>query len=473
MGVGGPITFMGGTLGYSGVNSDLSSRFTAFGSGVTAKIDIGLGTLVTYSDAPLTGDGGLLKLGGGTLALGANATYTGVTTIAAGTLAFGVGATGGTAGMVIGDIANSGLVLFNRSDSIVYSSTISGSGGIEKAGSGELTLNGVQVYGGSTTFTAGTMRVISAGSIGSGSFVFNGGRFTTSGNSALSFANELLFTGSSSFGDTNASYAGALTFSGDGVLTGNRSVTIDSPVTMSGVLSGTYGLTKAGNALLTLSGVNTYSGATNVNAGTLSLSGTVASTVLSVASGATLNAQNGSVIPTAAAVTANGLVNLLNSAVTLQTLLGNGTVALNTTDLTLSNGTFGGGINGTGTLVKTSGGLLTLSGSNGYDGATSVNVGTLTLSGTLASTVLGVSSGATLNAQSGSVLPVATVLTADGLVNLANAAVTLETLLGAGTLALNTTALTLSNGTFSGAINGTGSLLKTSNGLLSLSGSNA
>ncbi|MFN9957798.1 MAG: autotransporter-associated beta strand repeat-containing protein, partial [bacterium] len=80
--------------------------------------------------------------------------------------------------------------------------------------------------------------------------------------------------------------------------------------------------------------------------------------------------------------------------------------------------------------MKASGGLLSLSGSSAYSGATSVNAGTLTLSGTLAGTAVSVANGATLNAQSGSVLPVATVLTADGLVNLANAAVTLETLLG-------------------------------------------
>ena len=263
------------------------------------------------------------------------------------------------------------------------------------------------------------------------------------------------------------------TLLGGGVVDLNTTALTLSNGTFSGAINGTGSLVKTSGGLLTLSGSHAYSGATTVNVGTLTLSGTLASTAVSVASGASLNAQSGSVLPVTTVLTVDGTVNLLNSAVTLQTLLGNGTVALNTTDLTLSNGTFGGGINGTGTLVKTSGGLLTLSGSNSYNGSTSVNAGTLTLSGTLASTVLGVSSGATLNAQSGSALAATTTLTADGLVNLFNAGVTLETLLGAGVVTLDTTALTLSSGTFSGAINGTGSLVKTSSGLLTLSGSNA
>jgi fibronectin-binding autotransporter adhesin len=90
------------------------------------------------------------------------------------------------------------------------------------------------------------------------------------------------------------------------------------------------------------------------------------------------------------------------------------------------------GASNVGGLVKASAGLLTLSGNNGYTGATSVNAGTLTLAsgGTLASGTVGVSAGATLNSQVGSLLSNATVLTADGLVNLFNGAVTLETLVG-------------------------------------------
>jgi autotransporter-associated beta strand protein len=80
-------------------------------------------------------------------------------------------------------------------------------------------------------------------------------------------------------------------------------------------LSGTGGikgpgtLTKSGSSTLTINNSNSFSGATNVNGGvlTISSSGTIASTSITVASGATMNI-NGS-IPATANVTANGTVN--------------------------------------------------------------------------------------------------------------------------------------------------------------------
>ncbi|NBV86404.1 MAG: hypothetical protein EBS01_09125, partial [Verrucomicrobia bacterium] len=132
-------------------------------------------------------------------------------------------------------------------------------------------------------------------------------------------------------------------------------------------------------------------------------------------------------------------------------------------------------MNSSGSLIKTSSGLLTLSGNNGYTGTTSVDAGTLTLTGSLASTVLSVVSGATLNAMFGSSLSTATQLTVNGAANLFNPAVTLDALLGGGTVTLNTTALTLGSGAFSGVIrNGasTGSLTKVGDGTLELSGAN-
>ena len=64
-------------------------------------------------------------------------------------------------------------------------------------------------------------------------------------------------------------------------------------ITLSGILSGsaTSALTKTGNGKLTLSAANTYGGATIISSGTLALSGSgsLASSLISVASGATLD----------------------------------------------------------------------------------------------------------------------------------------------------------------------------------------
>jgi fibronectin-binding autotransporter adhesin len=58
--------------------------------------------------------------------------------------------------------------------------------------------------------------------------------------------------------------------------------------TLSGVISGGLNLIKGGSSTLTLSGANTYTGATTVSTGTLALTNTYASPSYSIASGATL-----------------------------------------------------------------------------------------------------------------------------------------------------------------------------------------
>lgn len=92
---------------------------------------------------------GIVKLGAGTLTLTGNNTYTGLTTVSAGTLSIG---SGGTAGSVAGNIANNAALVFNRSDNHTYSGFISGSGSLQKLGASTLTLSG-------STTTVGSMLV--------------------------------------------------------------------------------------------------------------------------------------------------------------------------------------------------------------------------------------------------------------------------------------------------------------------------
>ncbi len=108
---------------------------------------------LTYDDV-ISGSGTLTKKGGGTLTLTDDQTYTGLTTIEAGTLQLG---NGGTKGSIAGDIANNAALIFNRSNDASYDGTISGTGTFTKQGNGALTLNAIHTFSGTTTVKAGAL----------------------------------------------------------------------------------------------------------------------------------------------------------------------------------------------------------------------------------------------------------------------------------------------------------------------------
>ena len=143
-------------------------------------------------------------------------------------------------------------------------------------------------------------------------------------------------------------------------------------------------LTKGGAGALVLSQVNTYTGVTAVNAGTLRI-----------------NAVDG-IADSTEVVVADGAMLAFNSNQTLQNLSGAGLVELGSAKLTAQNSgasNFSGVIDGAGSLEKTGAGELSLSGANTYSGGTAITAGTI-VAGTgssLGTGAVAIGAGATLD----------------------------------------------------------------------------
>jgi outer membrane autotransporter protein len=191
----------------------------------------------------ISGSGGVSQLGTGTTTFTADNTYTGDTTIAAGTLQLG---NGGTSGSLVGDVLNNGTLSIDRSDTVTLPGVISGAGQLVQAGTGTTILTADNTYTGATTISAGTLQLGSGGTTGS------------------------------VVGDV----------ANNGTLAFNRADTVAFP----NLISGTGGVNQLGPGTLQLNGDQTYTGPTQVLAGMLALgSGSLQSSTVTVAPGATLS----------------------------------------------------------------------------------------------------------------------------------------------------------------------------------------
>ena len=175
------ISNAGGEVGFFGLSTPGTTLGSIAGAGtftLTSKaLTVGSNNTSTEVSGIITGDGGsLVKVGTGTLTLTGNNTYTGGTTINAGTLQIG---NGGTTGSVLGNIVNNAALVFNRSDDITYSGMISGTGILTQAGSGQLTLTGANTQSGGTMVNAGRLAV--NGSLASNVTVQGGGNLGGTG----------------------------------------------------------------------------------------------------------------------------------------------------------------------------------------------------------------------------------------------------------------------------------------------------
>jgi len=312
LGSTGAITFGSqGVLQYSAANTtDYSARIANSTGAVSIDTN---GQNITFASAlAASNTGGLTKSGSGTLTLTGNNTSIVYTTIDGGTLQIG---NGGAAGAITGGINNQAALVINRTGSLTLSGTILGTGSLSKLGTGTLILTGANnTYAGGTTFSGGVLQVGSAGALGAlGALTFAGGTLQYSAANQTDYSARIAQSSSNHYRvDTNGQNvtwaagltSGALTKSGAGTLTlsginsytgtttlnaGTLAITNAGNQTLAGNVTGSGSLSKSGAGTLTLSASSTYTGATLVQSGELKLSGSLANSAVTVQAGARLS----------------------------------------------------------------------------------------------------------------------------------------------------------------------------------------
>ncbi|MCX5678636.1 MAG: autotransporter-associated beta strand repeat-containing protein [Candidatus Omnitrophica bacterium] len=414
----GDVTVSGGTLDIAG-RSDTVGAVTLTSGTITGTTGVLTGTSYTLEsgtvNAILGGAGvALTKNTAGTVILTKTNTYTGATTISAGTLQYGAnnvlsnstavtingGATLdlnnflGTVGSVagFGNITlGSGTLTTGADDtSTTFSGVISGSGDLTKSGTGTLTLSGANTYTGVTTISAGTLSINTLANVSGGASSLGAPTTSLNGTIALGATGILQYTGSGHSSDRvinltadggtiDASGSGTLTLTGG--VTGNKFnlvLTGNGAGVESGVIKTTSGtLTKNGIGTWTLSGANTYTGATTVNAGTLKAG------VASVANTSGAFGKNSAVTM---ADVASAILDITGFNTQIGSITGGGAaggnVTLGAATLTVggdntSPAAYAGVISGAGAITKIGTGTFTLSGANTYTGKTSIQNGIL------------------------------------------------------------------------------------------------
>ena len=374
------------------------------------------------SDFSSSGKIALTLLGTNTTTLATNNTYSGATTISAGTLQLGNGTIDGSISNSTTIIDNAALV-YNLVGSQTYSNVISGSGTLTKTGIGTLILSGANTYSGGTTLnTGGTLALGNKSALGAGALNVSGastiqamidlsganrllnniteaGNLTVNGSQNLELAG--VFTSSGAAGRTlTVANSATTTLSSNVYLapdnTTARGLTLDGAgavVVTGNIANNNFGNTLASAltinnaaAVVTLSGSNTYSGATTLSAGTVRVNSTNAFGASSLVSmnGVTLDNTTGAAITNANNNPISlGANNTFTGTKDLN--LGTGAVTLTATRTWTVNAgtlTLGGVVSGTGFgVTKLGAGALTLSAANAYTGVTTASGGALNLTG--------------------------------------------------------------------------------------------
>ncbi|WP_338883292.1 autotransporter outer membrane beta-barrel domain-containing protein [Xenorhabdus sp. TH1] len=197
----------------------------------SAKIRVGTGNKSTAGrvatiESTLTGFATLETTDDGTLVLKGENKYTGGTKVTRGVLQIG---DGGTQGSISGDVVtgSKGTLAFDRADAVTFGGNITGEGKLIQNGKGTLALTGTNTHSGGTVIRHGTLQ------IGDGH-----NRGTLTGLVESGVGTKLVF---------------------------NRA----DQMAFSGSLKGQGQMVQAGNGTTLLTGINNYTGMTEVQKGTL------------------------------------------------------------------------------------------------------------------------------------------------------------------------------------------------------------
>jgi len=336
------------------------------GASIVIRVGNGIasGSNVTATIASaLTGSGGIDKTDLGTLILTGANSYSGGTTISGGTLQLG---NGGAAGSILGSVINNGMLAFDRSDTVTFGGTISGSGALEQIGTGTTILAAANSYTGGTTVSSGTLAIAATGGITSD--VTNNAAFRNAGTVAGRVTNNAGATFTQTGGTVANGLVNAGTVNADGgALNGAIANNAGGSFIIGGAVTGNGGFDNANGATLAVAATGSYA-----IAGLLTNSGSV-----TVAQGGSLSAPTGIRNNAGGVITNNGTVtDALDNA---GTVTNNGTynanVASNTGTINNSAGaTWNGNFNTAG-IVNNAG---TINGSLTQSAGTTANTGTIT-----------------------------------------------------------------------------------------------
>ncbi|EJF0934880.1 autotransporter outer membrane beta-barrel domain-containing protein [Salmonella enterica] len=521
------------TLTLSGANSYTGGTTISGGTLVASNVEaLGTGDITDNATLELNaggdfannigGTGSVVKSGDKTLTLSGSNTYTGGTTISGGTLvASNVEALGS------GDVTdNATLELSTGGD---FANNIGGTGSVVKSGDKTLTLSGTNSYTGGTTISGGTLVANNVEALGTGDVTNNatlelntGGDFTN----AISGSGQVVKSGDKTLTLSGAnSYTGGTTISGGtlvandvnalgtGDVTDNATLALNAVGDFNNAIGGSGKVEKSGDDTLTLSGSNTYTGGTLINGGTLVASNVEALGTGDVTDDATLELNTGGDFDNA--ISGSGQVvksgdetltlsgaNSYTGGTTISggTLVASNVEALGTGDITdnatlelNAGGDFANNIGGTGSVVKSGDKTLTLSGSNTYTGGTTISGGTLVATSVDALGSGDVTDNATLELNTGGdfanniggtgsvvksgdktlTLSGTNSYTGGTTINDGTLVATSVDALGSGDVTDNATLELNTSGTFDNVISGSGQVVKSGDDALTLSGANS